>query len=118
MEEPKIDVLAANAVPRAVISCKWSYRHDRISDVTNECQEYKAAAARRQFSDFGYYLVTNEFDARRLEKVINQPCVDALVHVHLPLALEVTGGTPELRHAMDTGRLLDLGEFARLTKSW
>jgi hypothetical protein len=33
-----MDVLALKAgKPRAVISCKWSIRHDRISDPTNEC---------------------------------------------------------------------------------
>src|SRR5206468_2287601 len=76
---PRVDVMVVDARPRAVISCKWSYRHDRISEVTNECQEYKAAAVRRQVMDLGHYLVTNEFDGQRLDKVLNQPCVNALV---------------------------------------
>lgn len=117
---PYIDVLAANGLPRAVISCKWSYRHDRISDVTNECQEYKAAAVRRQIPNFGYYLVANDFDARRIEKVISQPCVDALVHVHLLLLRHISDDKDKgiLDAAVAQGRLLDLTSFLALTQDW
>jgi hypothetical protein len=118
--DSKIDVLAVHPdQPRAVISCKWSYRHDRISDVTNECQEYKGAAVRRQNMHLGYYLFTTEFDGQRLDKVLNQPCVDALVHVHLPLALHLLdGGTLLMTAARGEGRLLDLAEFIRATHGW
>ncbi len=44
---PRIDLLARrNNLPRAIISAKWSVRHDRLSDITNECPVYKAAYER------------------------------------------------------------------------
>lgn len=104
--------------PRSIASCKWSIRHDRISDPTNECQEYKAAAVRRQIMDLQYVVITNELDVQRLDKVINQPCVDALVHVHLPLVLELSQPSVEMRQAITRGRLLDLTEWIGQTRNW
>jgi hypothetical protein len=119
-EAPYLDVVSHDSKKvRAIISCKWSYRHDRISDVTNECQEYKAAAVRRQQMGLGYFLVTSEFDPQRLDKVLNQPCVDGLVHVHLDLATEVAGGMTQLMTAARASRrLFDLAEFVKLTHTW
>jgi hypothetical protein len=65
-EKPSIDVLALkDGVPRTVISVKWSIRHDRISDITNECPVYKEAAQKHGWS-LDFYAVTNEFDPARL----------------------------------------------------
>ena len=49
----------------ALYSCKWSGLHDRMSDVTNECQEYKAAAVRRQNMTLQHFVITNETDGQR-----------------------------------------------------
>ncbi len=61
---PRIDVLALRSdMPRAIISSKWSLRHDRLNDITNECPVYKAAyeriyrQARRE--RLQYYVITN-----------------------------------------------------------
>lgn len=117
-KQPKVDVVALkDGDPRALISCKWSIRHDRISDPTNECQEYRAAAIKRQLA-FSYYVLTNEMDWQRLEKVLNQPCVDALVHVHLDLVEHLAGGQKsEMRAAREQGRILDLREFITHTSA-
>lgn len=119
---PKIDVVAirkSDRVPRAAISCKWSIRHDRISDPTNECTQYKAAAINRQIMDLTYLVATNETDGQRLDKVINQPCVDGLVHVHLDFVEHLAGGlTPLLTAARGAARLLDLTELAQATYRW
>jgi hypothetical protein len=59
----RVDVAAvrdANGRPRAIFSCKWSIRHDRISDPTNECTQYKSAAVQQQLMDLQYFVVTNE----------------------------------------------------------
>jgi hypothetical protein len=71
---PKIDVLVRtdNRV-RAIISCKWSGRHDRMSDVTNECQQYKQAAVQQQNMRLQHFVVTNELDGQRTDKILNQP---------------------------------------------
>lgn len=115
-EHPKIDVfITKNGTPRAILSCKWGIRHDRISDPTNECQEYRAAAARRQIKPFEYYVISSEFDGARLEKVLEQPCVDGLIHTHIPLLRQLTA--PD-RQLWTYRNLYDLTEFAELTKSW
>ena len=121
-EVSSIDVLAvrrSDGTPRAAISCKWSIRHDRISDPTNECTAYKAAAIQRQNVDFRYVVVTNELDSKRLEKVLSQPCVDHLVHVHLPM-IEATIGAPfrDGRSARPSSKTLDLVELVLATNSW
>jgi hypothetical protein len=120
-KRPKIDVAGfhrSNLRPKAVMSCKWGFRHDRISDPTNECQEYKGAAINRQIMDLGMYVVTNEMSVSRLDKVLNQPCVDALVHVHLPAVEQAEPYSAEMKHAMTTGRLMDLVDFVKLTHTW
>lgn len=117
---PAIDVaVSANGVPAAVISCKWSIRHDRISDPTNECTTYKAAAIQQQNMGLRYYVVTSEMDSQRLDKVLDQECVDALVHVHLDLACAIQPALAE-KTAEDRrkGRLLDLTELIALTSEW
>jgi hypothetical protein len=61
--EPYIDVAAISKIrqkPKAVISCKWGIRHDRISDPTNECTLYKSASIQLQEMGLLYFVVTNE----------------------------------------------------------
>ena len=119
---PRIDVVAvskAKARPKAAISCKWSIRHDRISDPTNECTQYKSASIQRQEMNLLYFVVTNEVDGQRLDKILNQPCVDALVHVSLDFVDAVNGGFTEFMTAAKAARrLLDLKELAQLTYTW
>ena len=119
-DKPKVDVAALRGGdPRGVVSCKWSIRHDRVSDPTNECTAYKAAAIQRQVMDLTYVVVTNELDEQRLDKVLNQPCVDALVHVHLDLVRHYNGGlSVAMRNHRGAGRLLDLTDLVALTYSW
>jgi len=120
--EPYIDVVAiskARNKPKAVISCKWGVRHDRISDPTNECTQYKAAAIQLQIMDLLYFVTTNEISGQRLDKVLNQPCVDALVHVSLDFVSHVNGGFTEFMTAAKAAtRLLDLEELVQLTYTW
>jgi hypothetical protein len=118
---PKVDVAAirkSNGKAKAVLSCKWSYKHDRISDPTNECVQYKAAAVQQQIMDLKYYVLTNELSVSRLDKVIEQPCVDGLVHVHLPSVAEAGVPSELMAHAVATGRLVDMADFIRDTARW
>lgn len=118
---PKVDVAAirkTNGKPKAVLSCKWSIRHDRISDPTNECQQYKSAAVQQQNMELKYYVLTNEMSVSRLDKVINQPCVDGLVHVHLASVGELEPPSDLMAHAVGTGRLMDMADFIRDTAKW
>ncbi len=114
---PRIDLLAIRRdIPCAVISAKWSLRHDRLNDITNECPVYKAAyeriyrGARRDH--LRYYLVTNEFDPARLNKVLNDTCVDGVVHVHKAAVVDVCGLDGRLE------QLIDLTNFVTGTQTW
>lgn len=105
---PKIDIVVENEGRlRAIISCKWSLRHDRLNDISNECPAYKQAASWTR-TQIDYLVVTNEFDPARLHKLLSDPCVDALVHVHKPLVTSVCGLDSRLVQMLD---LVDL--FAR-----
>ena len=108
----KIDLVASKGtLPAAFISCKWSLRHDRINDITSECPDYKSAAMRLRIP-LRYYVLTNEFEPARLLKLLLDPCIDGLVHVHKRAVIDVC--------KMD-GRLaamLDLTEFFSVTKKW
>ncbi len=114
---PRIDLLAKQGgIPRAIISSKWSVRHDRLSDITNECPVYKAAYERiyRQARrpQFLYYVLTNEYDPARLNKILDDSCVDGVVHVHKPAVVEVCKLNGRLTH------LTDLADFIMATSSW
>ncbi len=121
-KKPKVDVAAVRKLdgkPRAVLSCKWSIRHDRISDPTNECSQYKSAAIQQQqIMDLKYYVLTNEMSVSRLDKVLNQPCVDGLIHVHLAGVGELEPPSDEMIQATKDGRLMDMADFIRNTEKW
>ena len=114
---PRIDLLVErDGVPRTVISAKWSLRHDRMSDLTNECPVYKAAYERvfrgLKRDRMSYYVITNEFDPSRLNKILDDTCVDGVIHIHKPMVVEVC----ELDGRL--GRLIDLKDFINYTLSW
>jgi hypothetical protein len=114
---PRIDLLAKRSdIPRAIISAKWSVRHDRLSDITNECPVYKAGYERiyRQArrDHLLYYVVTNEYDPARLNKMLDDTCVDGVVHVHKAAVVGVCGLDRRLT------RLIDLADFISATSSW
>lgn len=113
----RIDVLAkVNDIPRAVISAKWSVRHDRLGDIATECPVYKAAYERiyRQSArgHLLYYVVTNEYDPSRLSKMLSDTCMDGVVHVHKAAVVEVCGLDGRLT------RLVDLADFVQSAASW
>jgi hypothetical protein len=109
---PRVDILARkSSLPRAIISGKWSARHDRINEITNECPVYKQAASfLRQNLDF--IVVTNEFDPARLHKILGDNCIDKLVHVHKPNLIQVCGLNGRLN------LMLDLSDLVAMTFTW
>lgn len=119
--DPKMDVGAisgASRQPVAVISCKWSFRHDRVSDPTNEAVQYKVASLQQQRMHLRYFVVTNELNTQRLDKILDQPAVDALVHVHLPAVHLLSDESASMQIARAEGRLLDLSDFVRSSATW
>jgi hypothetical protein len=113
---PRIDLLATRGdVPRAIISAKWSVRHDRLNDITNECPIYKAAYQRiyrQSRRELLYYVVTNEYDPSRLTKMLDDSCVDGIVHVHKAAVADVCGLNGRLT------RLIDLVDFVQSADNW
>ncbi len=110
--EPFIDILVRkDGRNRGIISTKWSIRHDRINDLTSECRAYKNAA---RFTDtqIFYHVATNEYDPARVEKPLNDRCIDGVVHVHKPLVTEVCGLNGRL------GGFLDLSELIEQSTQW
>ena len=110
--EPFIDILVRKDGRNiGIISTKWSIRHDRINDLTSECRAYKNAATWTDTRIF-YFVATNEFDPARSQKLIEDKCIDGVVHVHKPLVTEVCELDARLVE------MLDLSELIRLTHSW
>lgn len=114
---PRIDLLAkCSNIPRAIISAKWSVRHDRLNDITNECPVYKAAYQRiyrqARHHHLLYYVVTNEYDPSRLNKMLDDTCVDGVVHVHKEAVERVCALDGRLV------RLRDLADLVNATSSW
>ncbi|MFQ5881775.1 MAG: hypothetical protein ACE5I9_04800 [Candidatus Methylomirabilales bacterium] len=68
----------------AIISTKWSIRHDRLKDWLDECDFYKTRA-RLPF----YFVVTNEYGRGRLRKVLQNQCQNGLYHVNRDLLLQL-----------------------------
>lgn len=109
---PRIDIVVRNKGRiRAILSCKWSLRHDRLNDISNECPTYKQTASWTR-TQLDYLVVTNEFDPARLDKILGDRCVDALVHVHKPLPTTVCGLNSRLTN------MLDLVDLLNRSQSW
>ena len=111
---PRIDILAEReGLPLMIISAKWSLRHDRLSDITNECPVYKASYQRiyrtNERPELKYFVATNEFDPARLNKILDDSCVNGVVHVHKPAVTEVC----QLDGRLD--ELIDLEDFVKQT---
>ena len=105
---PSIDILIQKGgFPRAIISAKWSLRHDRINDITNECPIYKAASMRSR-KPLAFYVVSNEFDPARLSKVLSDDCIDGLAHVHKPLVTSICGLNGRLNATLDLSDLIEV----------
>lgn len=112
-----IDILVRdNGIPVALISAKWSVRHDRINDITNECPIYKSAYQtvyrRNKRRRLYYYVITNEYATSRLLKMIDDPCIDGVVHLHKPAIVDV------LQQNGRMNELLDLTDLVNLTNTW
>jgi len=114
---PRMDLLVRTTNnPRVVVSTKWSIRHDRLNDITNECPVYKAAYnqiyRQSRHSHLLYYVATNEYDPARLNKLLSDTCVDGVVHVHKRAVVEICQLNGRLT------RLIDLTDFIRLSSTW
>ena len=86
----------------ALITTRWTYRHDRV-DIVDEARAYMPAA-RSLNQDCRFFGVTAEFGGSRLKKVINQTAptmhnsaIDRLVHLNPLLPGDLIGKNGELQ---------------------
>lgn len=87
-----IDIAALkDGKEQAIISAKWSIRHDRLRDLLDECAVYRESRPELKF-----YVVTNEFIPARLRKLVENPCVDEVFHVNREIVLAVNDGNDRL----------------------
>jgi hypothetical protein len=98
------DIVAVkNEVEVAVLSAKWSLRHDRLKDLKDECNYFKTLMGSLKF-----YAVTNEFDPARLNKVLEDYRIDGLFHVNRRLVVDVAQVDSRLQRLADLSDLLGL----------
>ena len=85
----------------AVVSAKWSLRHDRLKDLKDECNYFKTLMGSLKF-----YAATNEYDPARLSKVLEDYRIDGLFHVNRGLVVDVAQVDGRLERLFDLSKLL------------
>jgi len=97
-----VDIVALQqGIPFVIVSSKWGIRHDRVRDLQEEADIYK-----QQVPSLEFFVVTNEFDSARLQKVLTYPTIDGVFHVRRDLVWQVYGGaTSELANLRDLAEL-------------
>lgn len=109
---PRIDLVSKRSDKIVSISSfKWSIRHDRLNDITGECETYKKACSQLNVG-MKFYSITNEFSPSRLQKLIEHPCIDGVVHIHKKAVVEVC----QLNGRLDN--LIDLTDFITSSFCW
>jgi hypothetical protein len=110
----KVDLALLAKNHRTLVTAKWSIRADREEQFMSDFQAYERLESAGQ--DFGYVLITNEFDAARLRAACekrrqNAPLFTHVVHIN-PAAVEVVyrdgvaEGASAVRAHIETGRLM------------
>jgi hypothetical protein len=102
-KDARIDIVVRRGPrPVALITTRWTYRHDRV-DIIDEARAYMPAA-RNLTRDCRFFGVTAEFGSARLKKVISQTspamrnsAIDRLVHLNPELPSELIGKNGDLR---------------------
>ena len=87
----KVDLALIAGNTRTLVTAKWSIRADREEQFMSDFQAYERLESAGR--DFGYVLITNEFDAARLRAACerrrqNAPLFTHVVHIN-PAAVEV-----------------------------
>lgn len=97
-----VDIVAfRQGSPSAVVSSKWGIRHDRIRDPQEEADTYK-----QEVPSLKFFVVTNEFDNARLQKVLTYPSIDGVFHARRDLVWQAYGGrNNDLAHLKDLTEL-------------
>ena len=117
-QDARIDIVVKRGPrPVALITTRWTYRHDRV-DIIDEARAYMPAA-RNLNRNCRFFAVTAEFGAARLKKVIGQTspairnsAIDRLVHLNPELPGELIGKNGDL------GKMWSLEQMVQDSHSW
>jgi hypothetical protein len=118
IESPDIAIVQGERTA-VLASVKWSLRHDRQKQLSDELDCYVSLLSQPQFPQ--YVLVTNEYDPGRLVNVVERlqsggHHVDRVYHMNLELLLGALGrhaGVRDLQGLVDDGRLRSLEDLLR-----
>lgn len=112
----KVDLAVLVGQARTLVTAKWSIRADREEQFMSDFQAYERLESAGQ--DFGYVLITNEFDAARLRAACerrrqNAPLFTQVVHLNPAAVAVVYGdggadGASAVREHIASGRLMSL----------
>lgn len=115
----KVDIGLISGTKRTLVTAKWSIRADREEQFMSDFQAYERLESVGE--DFGYVLITNEFDAARLRAACerrrqNAPLFTHVVHIN-PDAIKVvydgalSEGAIAVREHIAKGRLISLSAW-------
>ena len=107
-----------------LLTVKWSLRHDRQKQLSDELDCYVQLLSQDGFPE--YVLVTNEYDPGRLKNSSHLSSrgktVDVIYHINPALLVEVLSDVPssaaEVQELIDTGRLRSLEAFLTDLRRW
>jgi hypothetical protein len=123
IESPDIVIIEGDRT--ALLSTvKWSLRHDRQKQLSDELDCYVQLLSQSQFPE--YVLVTNEYDPGRLKNSSNLSSrgktVDRIYHINPDLLVEVLSDVPssvaDVRQLIDSDRLRSLEAFLLHLERW
>lgn len=112
-KDARIDIVVKRGPrPVALITTRWTYRHDRV-DIIDEARAY-VPAARELNRDCRFFGVTAEFGPARLRKVIAQtspvtrnPAINRLVHLNPELPGDLLGRNGDLREMWSLEQMVE-----------
>jgi hypothetical protein len=116
VEKPDMAIIERGKTQH-IATVKWSLRHDRQKQLTDELDCYVQLCTQSRFPE--YVLVTNEYDPGRLKNSSNLSSrgktVDRIYHINPDLLVEVLSDVPasvaEVRALLDADRLRSLANF-------
>lgn len=115
IEAPDIAIVR-NGVTELLASVKWSLRHDRQKQLSDELDCYVELSSQARFPR--YVLVTNEYDPGRLINtdglLVRDKRIDCIYHINLDLLLGALHDHERVGHLkplIEAGRLRSLADF-------
>ena len=89
---PKPDIIVKNLNDvKALVSIKWSMRHDRMYESAYEAAAVKNWVTKNKLPDIKVFLLTNDDANSRLQTMLKVPELDGVYHIQANNYSSVTG---------------------------